>query len=396
MNRIRFIIFCLAAFAFNSGLGQAIRLSPSAKISLITCGPWQGELYSAFGHSAYRVYDPVANIDWVFNYGTFDFNQPNFYLNFARGRNMYMLAVQDYPPFRDYYQEHNRYIHEQVLNLDIHQSQLLFNYLWRNAQPENRTYRYDYFYDNCSTRPRDVLKAVFGNDVRFDFGWVKGSPTIRDLTDEYLIHQPWGDLGIDICLGMPMDKSASPEEHLFLPDYLESAFDHATLSFQGKERPLVLEKATVFEPQPEATPLNWTHPWVVFGLLACWLVYMSYRNFQHRQISRAIDNTLLIITGSLGLLLTLLWLATDHAAAAGNLNLLWAMPLNLLAIFIKGRKRALYFRGLSVLTGTVLLVWPILPQELNVYLLPIIVGLLARYVLNGWYADQPAVSTSPA
>lgn len=396
MKIIRLLIFLLVITGFATAIAQPMRLSPSARISLITCGPWQGELYSAFGHSAYRVLDPVANIDWVFNYGTFDFNQPNFYLNFARGRNMYMLAVQDYPPFRNYYQEHNRYIHEQVLNLDIHQSQLLFNYLWNNAQPENRTYRYDYFYDNCSTRPRDVLKAVFGNDIHFDFGWVKESPSIRDLTDQYLIQQPWGDLGIDICLGLPMDKAATAEEHLFLPDYLEKAFDHATISFQGKQQPLVLEKASVFEPHPETFPLNWTHPWVIFGVLAGWLIYASYRNFRNKDTSRAIDNTLLIVTGSLGLLLTLLWLATDHAAAARNLNLLWAMPLNLVALFLSGKIKALYFRCLSVLTGLLVITWPILPQELNIYLLPIVFGLLARYVLNGWFSDRPAVSPTPA
>src|SRR5688572_7827077 len=109
------------------------QLSDEAFISVLTCGPYQQELYSAFGHSAFRIYDPVKGIDVVCNYGVFDFSQPNFYLNFALGNNLYKLGIEDYPRFESRYMYENRFIHEQILNLTNEQKQKLFAYLQRNA-----------------------------------------------------------------------------------------------------------------------------------------------------------------------------------------------------------------------------------------------------------------------
>ncbi|HEY9048371.1 MAG TPA: DUF4105 domain-containing protein, partial [Ohtaekwangia sp.] len=144
MKKLLFLFLCITSFSY----AQAIQLSEQATISVITFGPWQGELYSAFGHSAFRVYDPEQNIDEAYNYGVFNFNQPNFYLNFARGYMYYQLGVFDYPRFRDVYIYYNRYIHEQVLNLTPAQKQKIYDFLQWNALPENEQYRYDYFFDN--------------------------------------------------------------------------------------------------------------------------------------------------------------------------------------------------------------------------------------------------------
>src|SRR6478735_2399344 len=93
---------------------QTLTLSPSAEISIITCGPWQGEVYSAFGHSAIRVYDPVNKLDDAYNYGVFDFNQPYFYLNYTRGLLLFSLGVYPYPDFVNIYIYYNRSVTEQV------------------------------------------------------------------------------------------------------------------------------------------------------------------------------------------------------------------------------------------------------------------------------------------
>ena len=177
---------------------DAMQLSPNAQISIVTIGPWQGEVYSAFGHSAIRVYDPQFGVDAFFNYGAFTFNQPNFYLNFAKGHLNYKLDVDPYPLYRDHYISYNRFLHEQVLNLDAAQTQKVFNYLFWNSQPENQYYLYDYFYNNCATKLRDVLKETLKDDVTFDGSYITTDYTIRELTDIYLKYQPWGDLGIDI------------------------------------------------------------------------------------------------------------------------------------------------------------------------------------------------------
>jgi Domain of unknown function (DUF4105) len=354
-------------------------LSPHAEISVITCGPYQGELYSAFGHSAIRVYDPVKGFDVAFNYGVFDFNQPNFYLNFTRGYLYYKLGVYSYPDFRDLYISYNRYVHEQVLQLDSLQKQTVFGFLENNALPQNQTYRYDYFYNNCASKVRDVFAEVFKEEVKFDGSFIKTNYTIRDLTEIYLKQQPWGDLGIDICLGLPMDKKASAYDYMFLPDYIESSFDHATLNGST----IVKQKVIVYESTPEKNPFHWYHPWIVFGLLFLLASFISYRDWQRKKLSKWFDVTLFGLTGLLGLLLLLLWIATDHKAAASNFNLLWAFPLHLVAAIglLKknpGKWLSSYFTFTSVLAALLIGFWALLPQQMNPFLLPVVFIILMR------------------
>jgi hypothetical protein len=381
----------LLIFFLTSGICvNAQVLSGSSEISVITCGPYQGELYSAFGHSAFRVYDPEQKLDDAYNYGVFDFDQPNFYLNFARGKNNYMLGVFPYNRFRDYYIFHNRYVHEQKLDLTLHQKQRLYQYLLWNAQPENRSYPYDYFYDNCATKIRDVMVTVFGDTVVFDGSYVTTRYTIRDLTDHYLKHQPWGDLGIDICLGLPMDKQATAYEYMFLPDYVESGFDHA--SFSG--RPLVKERINVYESRNEEISHSIFHPLIVFGVFALIGLIISYNDFKRKSISSWFDAVLFTVVGLVGLLLFLLWIATDHKAAANNFNLLWALPTHLLAV-LAFRKSATwlrsYFLGVAILLAALVLTWAVLPQALNPFLIPLILLLLFRSVIQ-FMLRKPEVS----
>lgn len=360
---------------------QAQQLSPDATISLITIGPTQRELYSAFGHSAIRVYDPQIPIDYFYNYGVFSFNQPNFYLNFARGINYYQLGVYRYDQLRDYYISENRYIHEQVLNLIPEQKQLVFNFLERNALPENKMYLYDYFYDNCATRPRDVLKSALGDNIVFDNTPEKKPITIRGLTDIYLGQQPWGDLGIDICLGLPMDKAASRTEYMFLPDSLESGFDRAKVKSDSAWMPLVAQKKVVFQNSPITPALSVFHPWIVFGVMSLGILGISVWDWRRKKITAWLDRIVFIITGVLGVLLFLLWFATSHKAAANNLNILWAIPTNLVFPFInKARKK--YFLFATALTGGLLVGWFLLPQQLHVFLIPLVLAFGVRYWIN--------------
>jgi hypothetical protein len=354
-------------------------LSSQAEVSVITCGPYQGELYSAFGHSAIRVHDPVKEFDIAFNYGVFDFNQPNFYLNFTRGFLYYKLGIYDYPDFRDFYIKYNRYVHEQVLQLDSIQKQKVFSFLENNSKPQNQTYRYDYFYNNCASKVRDVFAEVFKEEIKFDGSFIKTDYTIRDLTEIYLKQQPWGDLGIDICLGLPMDKKATPYDYMFLPDYIESSFDHTTLNGS----PIVKQKVAVYESTPEKISFHWYHPWIVFGLLFLFTAILSYKDWKRKKVSKWFDVTLFGITGLLGILLLILWVATDHKAAANNFNLLWAFPLHLAAAIGLLRKDSTkwlssYFTFASVLAALLLGFWALLPQDMNPFLLPVMFIILMR------------------
>ncbi len=372
--------------------GQSIELSENAHISVITCAPFQGELYSAFGHNAIRVYDPVNRIDHAYNYGTFDFNQPNFYLNFTRGNLLYKLSVQSYPNFRYYYLYYNRWVHEQIIDLNQQQRQKLFDYLQWNAQPENQEYLYDYFYNNCATKIRDVFAEALGEKIKFDDSYITTDYSIRDLTDLYLKEQPWGDLGIDICLGLPMDKKATPYDYMFLPDYIESSFHHAVISPENGIKPLV--KKTI-NSEPPGEPMVFDsapHPWVVFGVLLVIVSGISLLDFKKKKPSKWLDITLLFVTGAIGCLLFILWVATDHKAAANNFNLLWALPTNLIAAFLLlGKQKEIMKKYYTLLTGVtliLLLTWPLLPQQLNVFLIPVVVALVIRYGLNFYLRNK--------
>jgi hypothetical protein len=358
-----------------------VKLSDKSEISIITCGPSQAELYSAFGHSAIRAYDSIQGIDYAFNYGLFSFDQPHFYLNFARGSSFYILGVEEYPDFEYGYIYYNRFIHEQKLNLTLEQKQKVYEFLLWNARKENRSYRYDYFYDNCATRVRDVFNKILKDEVHFDSSYIKTNYTIRNLTDLYLVQQPWGDLGIDICLGLPMDKKISPYQYMFLPDYIESSFDHATVN--GK--PLVKEKKVIYDAKSEKVT-GLPHPWIVFGILAVITLLLSFYDWKRKKISKWFDLILFSTVGWIGILLILLWTATDHKAAAYNFNLLWAFPLHAIAAIVLLKKNppswlTKYFTATEVILGFTILFWFLLPQQLNLFLMPVVFSLVVRAVV---------------
>ena len=157
---------CLIAFS------QTYRLTGESEIAVMTLGPYQPELYSAFGHTAIRVSDPGIGIDWVFNYGVFDFEQENFYLNFAKGKMVYQLGLAYYEPFRDLYIGEDRDVKEQYLNLTLEEKQEFFDFLMNNRKPENREYLYNYVYDNCATKVPDVLGEIFGDRIKYDLSLI--------------------------------------------------------------------------------------------------------------------------------------------------------------------------------------------------------------------------------
>lgn len=378
-------LFLVIAVLLPLTLGaQTFPLSEEAEISIITCGPYQQELYSAFGHSAIRVNDPANGWDGAYNYGVFDFNQPNFYLNFARGYLYYKLGVYDYQRFQDHYIYDNRYVHEQVLNLSPRQKQAVFDFLQWNALPENATYRYDYFYNNCATKMYEVVKKVLGDSVFFDGSYINTTYTIRDLTDLYIRkQQPWGDLGIDICLGLPMDKVASPLEYMFLPDYVEAGFDHAYLVQSSGTLPLVKKKNMIYESREEDPVSSLPHPLFFTVSLAVVAIALSVRDRNRKKHAFWFDAILFGSTGLIGFLLLFLWLFTDHDAASQNLNILWAFPASLFAVVFYRRSWVKpYFRWFAFLCTLLLATWFFLPQELHYALIPVVVALGVRAFVN--------------
>lgn len=381
-----YVFSLMAVLAFGFGYGQ--QLTDSSRFSIITCGPDPGPVYLAFGHSAIRMVDRTLGIDYIFNYGVFDFNETNFYLNFARGSNHYLLGAYDYPHFEQTYIDDNRFLHEQVLNLTLHQRRKLYEFLVWNSMPANRAYWYDPYYDNCATRVRDAFVKVFGDSVKFDGSYIKSRYTIRQLTNIYKKNYPWGDLGIDIGQGMPIDRIATPYQYMFLPAYIESGFDHATIMNDSATVPLVASKNVIYESKPFETS-HLPHPIYVFSIIALISLILSGRDFRRQELSTWFDTLLFGLAGLIGIVLFLLWFATDHKASANNLNVLWAIPTHLIAViafvaqprWLKG-----YFLFTAISQLALLGAWFFLPQQLNPALIPVAAALMIRayiqYVLR--------------
>jgi len=371
------------SFSFS----QKITLSDRAEILVITCEPGRQQLYAAFGHSAFRVYDPKNKIDWVYNYGTFDFSQSHFYLNFSLGRLKYQLARQDYQRFKNAYIYYNRSIYEQLLNLNQSQKQQLFDFLEKNYLPENRFYMYDYFYNNCASKLRDVIEIVFKDSLQFNHDHITTKLSFRELVDIYIQESlPWGDLGIDICLGLPMDKNASPYEYMFLPDYIFEAFANATLITNGKELPLVDRSITTFESTPSnSNGINLLTPVYVFWFFLFCVILITYLEIRAKKYFKYFDLFFFSIIGLLGVFLLFLWFGTDHKSQY-NHNLLWAIPFHLPFILFtfKNSKPFLlkrYFLTISILMILLLIFWLLLPQQLHYSLVPILMALSIRSIM---------------
>ena len=322
--------YCLIFFLFLGIPGtvqaQEISLGPEARISVLSCGPGE-DLYASFGHSAFRVQDPAQHIDWVFNYGTFDFDTPNFYLKFARGKLLYALSLQRFENFLYTYQLENRWVREQILDLDSEQRNSLFRFLQENHRPENRYYKYDFLFENCATKIPEVLKTVLGPELGYEYTFAKTDRSFRDLIQMNLRRNSWSSFGIDLALGSVIDRQARPEEFIFLPEFVYSQMKEAGLN--GK--PLVQRERLILDFNNQnvdtyftVTPLFWM---LILLLFTMAFTLIDYRNDTR---NRWFDFLLFSTSGLCGLVIAFLWFFTDHTSTQWNANILWAFPLNLL------------------------------------------------------------------
>lgn len=325
MVRLRLILFVLL---FVPMMGKSLELSNLSEISLLTCSPGT-EAYSVYGHSALRVKDDLYHYDMVFNYGLFNFDTPNFLYRFAKGETDYLLGAYKFSVFYDEYVVEERSIYEQVLNLNQREKQKIFDFLLWNARPENRVYRYNFFFDNCATRIRDVIQQNAEGTVVFP-DKPEESKTFRQLIKEYQSVLVWLNFGIDLVVSAPADRIATVSEEMFLPDYLMKYFAEAFIENQEGSKPLVNQSHIVFQ-APELSVKNRmaTGPFVIIGLLALMVLFISIQQFRKDKITVWLDYSIYGLTGTMGIVMLWLVLFSEHPAMRPNYNLLWAIPLNL-------------------------------------------------------------------
>ena len=364
------VIIAILVHLGNQAHTQALPLSESATASVITCGAGN-DFYTTFGHSAIRITDTANGIDYVYNYGTFDFDTPHFYWKFTRGRLDYCLSRTRMEHFMAVYDYERRSVWEQPLNFTPQEVNNLFVMLEWNYLPENRYYRYDFFRDNCATRVRDMVEAANGKwKIEFD-DW-------NDHSYRHWLHQAtaggrleWWTLGVDLLLGLPADHICNKSESMFYPLAMMWLYDNATRDGE----PLISPTKELL--QDTRPPLRRSFPpMAVFGLIFSAVALLSWKNLWPHWA----DRILFIIAGLLGLALLFMWFGTDHYCTAWNLHLLWASPLLLLiAIRLQRSPRwALWLQEACFLAASL---WIVI-CGLSLAFLPLILTLALRIALQ--------------
>ena len=348
--------------------------SSHLRISLVTCGPGDEEIWEVFGHTAVRVYDSLHHTDLVYNYGTFDYG-PDFEVQFMRGKLLYSLSVAEYQGFIPEYVIAKRSMEEQVLLLTDKQKNELYTYLNWNAEQANRYYKYDFFFDNCATRIRNVFPKILGNGFVYGRTMPKDARiTFRDIIIRYFYRDHWTRVGVNLLLGSKIDKPMTNEDIMFLPDYLRDGVGGATLNGVKIASPSI-----PILPGSEMQKKGINQPFIVLCLVAV-LTIAGLTVKKLRVLGKIMSGLLLFVTGLLGCLMLVMWFATDHQGCADNYNLLWCLPTNIIIAFFNPKGKSRYALIAVILLFVSLLLHLFKVQGLTLFeLAPLFLSLLFVY-----------------
>jgi hypothetical protein len=364
---MRNVLIALSLLLTLSSFGQ---LTENSKFYLLTCEVGD-EVYTQFGHSALRIKDPQAGMDITFNWGMFEFTDDpvDFNYKFAKGRLPYYMDVTETKYFLGEYAYFNREVRQQELNLTVAQKTEIWKLLEINALPENLHYQYDFFFDNCATRIRDIFEKALGDDLTWSKHPEEGEHTFREMIDQGFQSHPWLDFGIDLVLGYKIDAKVDNRNLMFNPFYMEDIFELSQIETQNGKQNLVLS-SEVIVPGIERSEASgeWFTPVVMTVIVL--VITLIFAFFKLDVLLKSWASILFLLTGVLGVLLFFMWFQTDHSATKGNLNLLWANPLWLVlmvAIWIKKWQAKLASTYLYLSLGMLALVlfFLMLPQEFH-------------------------------
>lgn len=352
------------------GLTAYSQLSEQSKFYLLTCEVGD-EVYTQFGHSALRIVDPGSNMDVTFNWGMFEFSDDpvDFNYKFAKGRLPYYMDVSETKYFLGEYAYFKREVRQQELNLTFDQKNKIWELLEINARPENLHYQYDFFFDNCATRIRDVFENALGDGLKWGTHPEANEHTFREMIDVGFQSHPWLDFGIDLVLGYKIDQKVNNENLMFNPFYMEEIFATSQVRINGQMQNLVIAEEVIV---PGVVRTEGHEGWFtpVAMTVIILIITLVFAFFRLNTLLRTWASILFLFTGILGIVLFFMWFQTDHAATKGNLNLLWANPLwlvMLVLIWIKKWQSRLASTYLYLSLGMLALVlfFLMLPQEFH-------------------------------
>jgi hypothetical protein len=387
------LIFFIALLALS--LQAQVQLRENAKISILTCSPWSEEAYARFGHTAIRVKDDSLGLDTVFNYGHFDWRKPNFMLNFVKGHTDYYVGVVPFNHFLFTYAMQGVEVVEQVLNLTQEETKNLFNAMYINALPENREYRYNFFFDNCVTRPRDLIERYIQGIIQYPVD--TRVQTFRDLLHECTSPHPWYKFGIDLVIGSEADRPITLREKMFLPVYFKNALAETVVIRNGISSPLVKETNIILyavnEDDSKSVWSLFTPIITAFALLLFTIaISLMQRKKTNSRLPKIYDTILFFTAGICGLIVFFLMFFSEHPATDPNWNIVWINPLMLIFAFlfwVKPLRNIVYcyhFINFAALT-LFLLMWWLIPQQLPLATIPFSMCLWLRSGTN-WFLQR--------
>jgi hypothetical protein len=385
MNLFKLLIALLVVLAAHVNSSAQETDTCNLRISLLTCGPGE-DLYSLWGHTGIRIVEKNTGRDVVYNYGTFDFEDPDFYAKFTRGKLLYFVSVSSYTNFLYEYQYEGRSVIEQLLNISCEEKQRLFAALQTNAKEENKYYSYDFALDNCSTRPMHVILKSYSDSVKFKDIFPGPTPSFRNFIHENLdkYNQSWAKFGIDLALGSRLDRRPSDLEAMFLPYYVMKGFDSATVH----NTPLVASKKTILNEKKHEEQKSFFTPLVFTVALLIIFGALSFtRSAWAKNILNVFDITYFLILGLLGCFLLFMWFGTDHYWCKNNYNLLWALPTHLPMAFVVLRNKPWikkYFFICAIIYALLVIFWGFLPQGMNSAFFPLVVLAGIRSVFRSY------------
>lgn len=376
----------LAAGQFN----LFSQVPSDTSVFLITCGPGT-ETYSHYGHSALRVTVAERGTDIVYNWGVFDFSTPHFAYRFAKGRLDYMLDAETTRRFLQTYLSEKRWVQIQKINLSASEKKMLMELISENLKPENVKYRYDFFYDDCSTRIRDLLEKVLGSRLVYSSPGEKKQLTFRFLVGTYQAQYPWLDLGIDLLMGTPSDKKASCRDMMFLPLELQNGLSEAYVNNNGKMIPLLQNPETVLDYRDPVVKQNFLlQPFFIFTLL-CIAVIIFTAMVKNRRAVKIFDIFIYSIFSCLSLLLIFTNFITSHHQMKYNLSMLWISPFMLVCLVavILNKEWFVWFRVVFILCLLALAILISVPVIGNTAFMPLILLIMVRSSVRSGFSWNP-------
>jgi hypothetical protein len=387
MRRIFLINLLFILISINKVLSQS---TGDTTAYLLTCGPGT-ETYSVYGHSALRIEIPERHLDVVYNWGIFDFDTPNFAWKFAKGRLDYLLAAETLDSFLGAYVFEQRYVYSQKINLESQELRKLIDLINENIKPENRKYRYDFFYDDCSTRIRDLLEKAIGEKLKYPPAETGKIPSFRDMVARYQNPFPWLRFGVDLIMGSTADKKAVFRDRMFLPIDLKNELSETFVSRSGKMTPLLQNPEVLVDFRSPVIKQNFfTAPPFVFTLVITLILIMASL-IKNRKIIRFIDIAIYSVFSILSVLMIFFNFFTDHLQMKWNLNIIWLNPFILLCLImlILNKPGTIWFRIVFIISAAFLVLQYVLPQDFNFAFSLLTIILLVRSSVRCEYEWNP-------